>query len=685
MIRGGLAALVVAVLAAPPARAFVPFPSLDYSLTPERLNKECRAARARASSRLEAIATLSHAAANFANGPEALDAVVSELMEETVSHQFLKYVSISSRTRDAAHECETGTEKFLVETYSRPDLYRALKLAASKKERLEGEPGKLQEKTLLDFKRSGLDLSAEDLLEVKNIKLRLSELGLQFGKNLNEVKDSMLFSREELAGLPADFIARLKTEGEQYRVTLDYPDYLPFMNNAKNPGARKLLESLFSNRAHRENLPLIAEALRLRQKAAKLLDYPSHAHFVLSERMARTPEAARGFLERLENRLKPQAKKELAVLLELKKADEGDRSDGIIHAWDWRYYDNQLKVTRYAVDEEALKEYFPMSTVTAGMLSVYQTLLGVSFRELPEAALWHPQVKLYAVSNAPGGEPLAYFYMDLYPREGKYKHAAAFPLISGRRRADGSYQAPVSAMVANFNQPAEGRPSLLTHKEVRTFFHEFGHIMHQSLTKARYGRFSGTNVTRDFLEAPSQMLENWIWSADILSNLSGHYQNPTKKLPRELLDKMIEAKNVNAGLSYLRQIFFGLIDLRYHGTGVIEDTTDEYSRLMKKVSLIPLSPETHPEAGFGHLFSGYDSGYYGYLWSEVFAQDMFSRFEEAGLLNALLGRHYRESILESGGSRDEAVSLRQFLGRKPNEKAFLKSIGLTEPERGFSL
>jgi Zn-dependent oligopeptidase len=240
----------------------------------------------------------------------------------------------------------------------------------------------------------------------------------------------------------------------------------------------------------------------------------------------------------------------------------------------------------------------------------------------------------------------------------------------------------VAAVVANFPKPTRERPSLLkhgSHKDVETFFHEFGHVMHVTLTKAKYERFSGANVAWDFVEAPSQMLENWVWDPAILSHLAGSYKDPAKKLPEELLKKMIAAKNVNTGLVQLRQAFFATVDQAYHGErGGERDSTALYSKLMREVSLIPMNPGTHPEASFGHLMNGYDSGYYGYLWSKVYAQDMFSRFETEGLLNPAIGRVYRDQVLAPGGGADELDLVRAFLGREPNDEAFLKSLGLTQ-------
>lgn len=666
--------LLVLSSVASAAAPFTPAASLRWEPAPSELMEDCRAAKKRAESRLEEVARTPAGLRTFDNTPWALDRVGADLSDQTAADTFLKYVSVSSAVRDAGNECETLLGQFSVDMYAREDLYRALKEYAAKGEGLTGESKRLLEKELLDFKRSGLELPKAKRDEVTVLRKKLVELEATFGKNINEYKDYALFEASELDGLPEDFVARLERVDGKYKVGLDYPDYFPFMENSQNSAARQIMERKFNDRAALQNRPVLKEVLALRLKAARLLGYPTHAHFVLEDRMAKDPKTVAAFLARLRGKLKILGGDELAVLKSLKYAFEGKASDGEFHAWDWRFYDNQLKKAKYNVDAQKIKEYFPADLVTEQMLVVYQKLLGLKFRRIEDAATWHPDVKFYEITDAAGGEPIAYFYMDLFPREGKYKHAAAFSLITGRQLSDGRYQKPVSSIVANFNKPAKGVPSLLTHDEVETFFHEFGHIMHQTLTKARYGRFAGSSTARDFVEAPSQMLENWVWDAEVLQSLSGHYQDRSKKLPKELLNKMLAAKNVNSGLINLRQLLFGSVDQAYHGTPP-GDTTAVYARLSKDVAMIPMTPGTHPEASFGHLM-GYDAGYYGYLWSKVYAEDMFSKFKAEGVLNPALGRRYRTEILERGSSRDEMDSLNAFLGREPNEDAFLESIGL---------
>lgn len=666
-------AIVMLSMVSREARAGIagaPSPSswLNWSLSPEQIQQECQAAKEGVETRLKAIVQMSPQQMTFRNTFYLFELAMSDLTDRVAGPSFLKYVSTDKAVRDAAHDCETMIEQFEVEVYTREDVYKALRAYADKKEALGKDDHLLLEKTLLEFKRNGLELAAADRAKVKKLKQEVVQLESTFGKNLNEWKDHLEVSREELGGLPEDYISRLSTAAAgRYLVKMDYPEYFPFMENAGSEDARRRLEAKFENRGYPVNTELLEKALAKRYEIARLLGYKTHADYILEDRMAKSPKDVEIFLDRLAKKLRPLGEQEIKTMEEMKK--------GPIMAWDWRYYDNLIKKTRHELDDQKVKEYFPADAVTTEMLKIYQELLGVIFKEEPAMSRWQADVKLYSVTDTETKQLIAYFYMDLFPREGKYKHAAAFDLVHGRLLDEGTYQKPVAAMVANFSKPGAGQPSLLKHSEVETFFHEFGHIMHQVLTTAKYGRFSGTNVSRDFVEAPSQIFENWVWNPQVLKRLSGHYQDPSRKLPDELLQKMVALKNLNSGIRYLRQVFFASVDMRYH-TAPKTDTTEVWGDLRKKIALIPPSPGTHAPAGFGHLMGGYDVGYYGYLWSEVYAADMFSRFEKEGIMNPKLGREYRRLILQPGRSLDEAGQLRAFLGREPNEEAFLKSIGL---------
>jgi len=383
------------------------------------------------------------------------------------------------------------------------------------------------------------------------------------------------------------------------------------------------------------------------------------------------------FLAPLVKTLEIKGHRDLAQLVALKKEDHPKESHPKINSWDWRYYQNQWLKEKFQIDNQAIKEYFPLQVVLKGMFDIYQTLFGVQFVEMPSPVVWHPSVKFYRIVQ--NQKTVAFFYMDLFPRAGKYNHFAAFDILKAYVQPDGSYRAPVSAIVGNFSPPSADAPSLLEHEEVETIFHEFGHIMHQTLTKARYASFSGTSVKTDFVEAPSQMLENWVWEYESLAKLSGYYKDTTKTLPPELVKRMIQAKNVNSGIFWLRQAAFALVDMRYHTSANVDGkSTKIYADTMAETMLIPVQEHTMPQAGFGHLMGGYDAGYYGYLWSKVYAQDMFTRFSKEGLLNPKTGADYLHNILEPGGTKDPYALITAFLGREPNQTAFIKSLGLED-------
>jgi Zn-dependent oligopeptidase len=409
---------------------------------------------------------------------------------------------------------------------------------------------------------------------------------------------------------------------------------------------------------------------------ARLLGYGSWAHYKLEIKMAKEPDRVREFLDDLAAKVAPKAQADLAALLESKRAHLGGDVDGaeVVDLWDWRYYTQRILKEHFDVDPFAVAEYFPLDRVLAGMFDLYQRLVGARFVRVPDAQAWHPDVQLFVVEDATTGDVVSHFYLDLHPRQGKYGHAAAFTLRGGRRLPDGSYQTPASAMVANFTKPTAGSPSLLRHSEVVTLFHEFGHILHQTLTTATYQRFAGTAVERDFVEAPSQMLEHWCWEPKVLASFARHYETG-EAIPADLIDRMVAAKNVSSGIATNRQLYFGLLDMAYHGPGAQKDT-DAIAAKLHAVTGFDFPDGTHFQGGFGHLF-GYDAGYYGYMWSKVFGDDMYTRFEtvDVDAVDAV-GRDYRQLILERGGTVDGDVLVRDFLGREPETAAFLRDLGL---------
>ncbi|HXH22351.1 MAG TPA: M3 family metallopeptidase [Dehalococcoidia bacterium] len=613
----------------------------------------------------------------FANTILPLEEAADLIERAHGRYGFMSYVAEDAEVRAAADVLREELEKFEIELGFREDVYRAVQEFARTPEAasLTGEDKRFLEFTLRDYRRDGFDLPADQRQRVKELKNRLVELGVEFQRNIDTYDDAILVTREELIGLPEAYISRLRTEQQDgetlYRVSLDYPELHPFLDNAEIEELRRELLVKSLRRGGEANIPILEEAIAIRDEAARLLGYDSWAAYVLEVRMAKRPEAVREFLTDLRQKIEAKRVRDMEGLLAAKR--EHTRSeDANLHIWDWRFYHNYLLKTRYAVDDFEVAKYFPLDAVLKGLFDVYQTVFGVRFEAVEPANAWHPDVRLYRILDAESGEEIAHFYMDLFPRPNKYGHAAAFTLVGGRSLNGGGYQKPVSAIVANFTKPTPQEPSLLRHTEVETLFHEFGHILHQTLTKASRLRFSGTRTERDFVEAPSQMLEHWVWSAEVLAGFSRHVETG-EPLPKDLLGRMIEAKNLDSAVFCARQLFFGELDYAYHSGGARKHTTAIAAEL-HQITGFPMPEGTYFQAGFGHLF-GYDAGYYGYKWSEVFADDMFTRFE-ANPLDPAIGLDYRRKVLERGGSVDGDVLVREFLGREPNTDAFLRNMGL---------
>ncbi|RYZ98856.1 MAG: peptidase, partial [Proteobacteria bacterium] len=419
---------------------------------------------------------------------------------------------------------------------------------------------------------------------------------------------------------------------------------------------------------------LFERAVAVRGEIAKLLGFANWADYKTASKMAGNAKAVNDFLDGLKGKLSSRNRADLDNLLKFKK--ELDPSAKTLDPWDTAYLSNQLQKRDYNIDQEKIREYFPADLVIDGMFKIYSKMLGVRFEEVKDAKVWAKDVHLYAVYDQKGTSPIAYFHTDFFPRPGKYGHAAAFPLRSGRRLSDGSYLPPVTSIVSNFTAPADGKPSLLTHDEVSTAFHEFGHIMHMTLTKAAYASLSGASVRWDFVEAPSQMLENWVWSPQILDLVSGHYLDHAKKLPKAMFKQMLLARDFNQGMAYTRQLLFAIFDMTVHTQQGSVELLSTYDRLYREIAgLEPMAGNRTPGT-VGHFMGGYDAGYYGYLWSEVFAQDMFSKFNQKDLTSNKIGGRYRRAVLEQGGMKEPGELLREFLGREPRNDAFLKRLGI---------
>lgn len=621
---------------------------------------------------------------NFRNVLGALETADAKFGDACGMINLLRNVSPVKEVREAALIAEEELEKLAIAVSYDEELYRAVKAVAEKGETLRGDESKLLNDMMRAYRRRGFDLPQETRAKLLANKQKLADIARTFDKNISDHHDAIKVPPEKTAGLPANFLERLaRDEAGNYIVSLAYPELGPFMENARDLELRKALSDKNYQKGGRTNLELLTAALKLRAENAQLLGYPTHAHYVLEERMAKTPERVREFLEELAAKLRPSADREYAELAECKRrlalGSADDPNDHALKYYDGAYVYKQLELERYAFDSERVREYFPFAKVMDGVMEIYARVLGVKFKKVAVAPTWHQDVELYAVREIGVEATIGYFYLDLYPRpeDGKFSHAAAFTIANGRTEdisGEEIHVAPLVAMVANFTKPTAKNPALLTHGEVKTFFHEFGHLMHGLLTRARFTSQAGTNVKRDFVELPSQMFENWVWNKEMLKKLSAHYETGAS-LPDELIDKMLASKNFLGSRAKLRQYVLASFDLALHMGDSERDTAKFYNDLVREYMKTDLPETAIFPAGFGHLM-GYDAGYYSYLWAEVFAHDCFGRFKREGLLNMRTGAEFRRRILAVGSSREEVESLHQFLGREPNSDAFFEELGI---------
>jgi thimet oligopeptidase len=607
----------------------------------------------------------------FLNTVYALESSDDDIGDTISKIGLLKEVSPNKEVRAAAANVAATLHEKFVEIEFDPRMYAALKEYAAKREKLTGPDKILFSDMMKGYARMGFDLPEAKRQKLKaNIK-KMTKLSLAFSKNLNEYRDKMLVTKQELDGLPVTYQANLQKQGDKFVITLSYPDVFPYLAGAHDEERRKELFLKFSRRGGAQNVTLLKKLIQLRAENAKLLGYKTHFDYQTELRMAKSAKRVQAFLNDLERRTRARVTEDLRMVQEDKRRRTGNQK-AVLGMHDVSYLFKQIRKERFDIDSDVVKEHFPFEHVKQATLESYQKLLGVKFKKRTDISLWHEDAQLYDIYDPKEGY-LASFALDLYPREGKYGHAAAFEVIFGREETD-AYKAPLATMVTNFPKPSKQNPSLMSHGEVETFFHEFGHIMHFTLTKAKYRAQAGFNTAMDFVEAPSQMLENWVWDASMLSRLSKHYKTG-RPLPPDLIRRMIAARSFGEAWSVRGQIVLSQLDLTLH-TKQVKDPNALYADLDKKMMGIAPPVQQLYLAGFGHLAGGYDAGYYGYLWSRVYAEDMFTRFAKEGVLNPKVGRDYRTWILEKGSSEEEEDLVRKFLGRKSNNKAFLKSIGV---------
>lgn len=613
---------------------------------------------------------------NYDNTVLAYDQVVDGL--NTVYGTFLLMANShpDDATRNAADDAKVIFDKYINELDLNEDLYRSFKEYSKTDEAklLMGYKEKFLRETIRDFERNGFALSKEERDELKEIQDRLATISNEFSKNISEYKDFLIVTEEEIKGLDDNYKNARREDDGTYKIDLSYPSYRPFMKLSESEGARKRLQQKYLNRATVKNLTVLEKLILNRKQLAEHLKYNSYAEYIQETRMARNPETVWEFENNMINKVREKGKLDNDEVLAIKRSHTGDDSAKVVYNWEYSYYNNILKKEKYQVDGQEVKKYFELGNVLDGMFKITQTLFGVKYQKVENASIWQEDVTMYEVLD--NGKIIGRFYLDLYPRDNKFGHAAMFPIQNGMN-SDNGYQIPTVALECNFPQPTDDVPSLMSHQQVQTFFHEFGHVLHNMLTQTNLSSFSGTSVSMDFVEAPSQIFENWTWDYESLKMFAKHYETG-EVLPEKLFNKMVAAKNVGSGVATLQQIFYGLIDMTLHdkyNPNEVRTTTDIVRELQNSITFIPYTEGTHMQAAFGHL-EGYAASYYGYLWSEVYAQDMFSVFEKEGILSPEVGKRYREFILAKGANEEPMELVKKFLGREPNAEAFYRSLGL---------
>ena len=634
---------------------------------------------------LDSIGQLKPAEVNFMNTIRALDDMGYELglVENRLS--LIEQTSTNADVRDAATDAIKKISDWSVGTDYREDVYAAVNAYAKGRPQLEGEDKKLFDDTLRDYRRAGLDLPKDQRDEVEKLRKELTGLETDFENNVTKAKQVVKFTRAELEGVPEDFLAQqgIKTGDDEYTLMANITfHYIMVEDNARSEATRQKMITTQYNLARDINIPLLQKILVLRDDIAHRLGYASFADYATETRMVKNASTAIEFLEKLKTGLQPKYDAELEEFRQLKIKETGD-AKATIYVWDWRYFANQLKKTKYNVDAEQLRVYFSYDRVLEGMFAIYQRIFGLKFERVEAPYKWINDLQLYSVSDAKTGEPMGLFYLDMFPRDGKYNHFAQFGIIEGKLLPDGRYQRPVCSLVCNFPPPQPGKPSLMSHDEVETVFHEFGHAMHTILTRAKYSRFSGTSVPQDFVEAPSQMLENWAWDKKVLDSFAADYRNPKKKIPADILAQLKTARLATEATRYRRQLSFGLMDLTLH-TQIHATNADELvplsNKILSDVSLA-VPPDSAFVAYFGHII-GYGAGYYGYAWADAIAADMATKFEDSsdGYFDRATGMRMRNEIYSVGDSRDINISIEKFLGRPRSINPFLKRIGISNSQ-----
>lgn len=645
--------------------------------------------------------------AGIAEAKAEIDAIVANQEEPTfentieameVSGQTLNNVAgiffnlMEADTNDEMQQIAESVSPMLTE-YSmyvslNNDLFQRVKAVYEKKDELGLDPDqmKLLEDNYKSFVRGGANLSDEDKALYSKWSEELSLITLQFSKNVLAATNAYVLNitdSTQLGGLP-DFVKTMAAETaaekglEGWAFTLDAPSYSPFLKYSTERELRKQIWTAYNTRAiggENDNTEIVKKIVDLRIKIANILGYETYADYALEERMAKNKVTVNEFIKNLLEPSMEFAKKDVADVYAFAKKNGFE--DSQLMPWDFSYWSEKYQQAEYSLSAEELKPYFQLESCIDAVLGLATRLYGITFAELDNVPVYHEDVKVYEVKDA-DGRHLALFYVDFFPRASK-RGGAWMTEFRGQSIRDGVEYRPFISTVMNFTKPTADAPALITHDELTTFLHEFGHALHGIFAEGRYGSLTGTNVSRDFVELPSQIMENWAFEPEYLNSFAKHYQTG-EPIPAELIEKVVAAKNYLAGYGQVRQLHFGYLDMAWHSLTELpaESTVEFEQKVLAPYAIMPAVEGSAFSTSFSHIFSGgYSAGYYSYKWAEVLEADAFSLFKEKGIFNTEVSHSFRENILSKGGAEDEAVIYRNFRGHDPQPEALMKKLGLT--------
>lgn len=653
-----------------------------FSVTAPELTARVDAALIKAQKQIDSIIAVPTDKRSYATIAQELDAV-SSLSDAAILASIctaLENVTTDDALRQAAHDAMTKIQDFFVDAVENNKvLYNVFKAYADTvalTEQLTDEQRYYIQETMTQWQRQGLDLPDDKLAQCSALKKEIAKLSQDFEANIAKDNRTISVPSTDLVGVDPDFVAQLKRDDAgNYILGVDYPTVFTVLDTCSVESTRKALYLAFNNRAHPVNQALLERLIAARDELAHVLGMSDYNKLTLANEMVETPERAYDFLQKLVGASLPKQKKEFQLLTA--NLPEGVKltPTGQFKPWDLAYTKNSYKKKHLELDEQLIAQYFPMQSTVDGLLAIYEQFFNLKFEQIELPGLWYKGLTTLAVHDGTSKELLGYLILDLHPRANKYSHACHITIVPSVTRPDGSKMPSVSVVLANFPEESASKPSLLKRNDVNTFFHEFGHALHAILGRTHMAGFAGTSVKHDFVELPSQMLEEWLWDTAILKMVSKHYVDGIS-LPDDLIAKIQASKTFDSGYFVQRQAFLALASLAFFDKGAIKDVQTVWQTLATTVVPgVAYEPLAHMYLSFGHL-TGYGPRYYGYLWSKVFALDIFAAIKKEGLLSPSAGKRYVDTVIGLGGSKNPNDLLFAYLGRQPNQDAFLTDQGL---------